>query len=278
MKKLGYKYSIGRKIISFFTKFLIKILFLDRDTVFANQLSSNLKLKKKINFLGKQLIFITGNNRLKWRVDSFYDEEPLIIDWLMEMSKDDIFFDVGANVGTYTLPALSRGAYVIGSELDILNIEILYKNIFENKFQEKFLLLPFGLADTNRISKVFYRDFTHGDALQSLDKISKIPHLKFNPSTNKQVVFSADFLFKEFKIPQPNKIKIDVDGNELLVFQGMKKLLSEAQEIYIEDNGFKENEIIFKFLEENKFKKINEEKSVRSAIGLDMKNILYKKN
>ena len=58
---------------------------------------------------------------------------------------------------------------------------------------------------------------------------------------------SLDSLVYEFGLDIPNYIKIDVDGNDLLVLKGAKKLLYEktVKEIYVEidDKIYTNNEI-----------------------------------
>ena len=49
------------------------------------------------------------------------------------------------------------------------------------------------------------------------------------------IQFSLDDVFVQLNLPRPNKIKIDVDGNELTVLQGMKDLIRSANEVYFED-------------------------------------------
>ena len=47
---------------------------------------------------------------------------------------------------------------------------------------------------------------------------------------------SLDSLIYEFNLPIPNYLKIDIDGNELLVLKGAKRLLKEPnlKEIFVE--------------------------------------------
>ena len=88
--------------------FLKKVLFLNKDNIFSNEFAQSLSLKKIINFDGKKIIFRTGHGRLKWRADSYFEEEPLMIEWIRSFSKQDIFLDIGANVGIYTMPLYQK--------------------------------------------------------------------------------------------------------------------------------------------------------------------------
>ena len=95
-----------------------------------------------------------------------------MIEWLSGFGKDDVFLDVGANVGIYTVPAATLAGRVIAVELDPSNVGILYENCFLNKLTEKVVIVPLGVGDRNSVELVYYRDFSKGDALQSVARPS----------------------------------------------------------------------------------------------------------
>ena len=254
MNEYGYVPSIYKKIINKIAKFFSKILSVNNYLV--NEIIQNINLKNHINFEGKKIYFKTGHNRLDWRVKSFYSEEPMMIDWLKSFKENDIFLDIGANVGIYTLPAISKCKFVYASELDMKNNAILFENLVKNDFQNKCLIINFGVSDKNNIEKIFYRDNSVGDALQSIGREQIIPTRKNSPFYIKQFCFSLDYIFESFKLEYPTKIKIDVDGNEKKVFEGGKRVILNAKEIYYENNDlYEDKEIIKEILKTFKIKK-----------------------
>ena len=111
------------------------LFFLKVNSKFSNQFKQQLNLnsyvifeKKKNFFLELDTIDLTGEFSL------FFKEEPLMISWLKNFNSNDIFLDIGANVGTYTIPAISKGAFVYAFELDFINSSILFENLYLNKF------------------------------------------------------------------------------------------------------------------------------------------------
>jgi hypothetical protein len=66
-----------------------------------------------LKFKNHKLKFRTGHGRLLWRVKSFYSEEKIIVEWLKTCSKKDIFLDIGANIGIYTIPAAANAKLVM---------------------------------------------------------------------------------------------------------------------------------------------------------------------
>jgi len=242
MKKAVYGYNPGlsERILRIISKLLIKILRLNGSERFSNIFIQLLNpICSTIWKPTKQKIFFrTGHGRLLWRVKTFYDEEPLMIDWLTSFNTQDIFLDIGANVGMYTIPAAIQCKIVYACELDPINIGTLKENVHLNRLHQKVLIIPFGGARTTEVVDVHYRDFSKGDALQSIGRESI-----FNTITGegkhmmRQLVFPLDSTIQMFNLEPPNKIKIDVDGNERTLFDGAKNIILRADEIYFENSN-----------------------------------------
>ena len=276
IKKFGYQASALKKITCNIIFFLLdKVFQINGNNKFSNMLLQIIEPKSYVSFNKHKLIFRTGNERLYWRVKNFYKEEPLMIEWLKKMNQKDIFLDIGSNIGLYTIPASKFCKEVYACELDPLNLAILKENIFLNKSQNKVLLIPFAMIEKNMVIDVFYRDLAYGDALQSIDQDQKVPTIKYkNKHKNKQLGMSLDNIFKLFKLKYPNKIKIDVDGNESGVIWGGRETLKKASEIYYEYNETKNNRILLNFFLKNSFKIVKEQKNNNFISG---SNLLLKK-
>jgi len=280
MKKIaGYQNNFFRKIIIFISNIFINLLFLKKNSEYSNEFNQilNKNLKKTIIFDGNKITFKTGHNRVNNRVQKFFEDEPLLIDWIKKFNSQDIFLDIGANVGSYSLAALSKGSFVYSIEMDLNNSAVLFENIFLNKFYEKSIILPFGVGSKNSIENIYYRDFTVGDCLQSIGREALIPTVRRNPFTIKQPIFSLDELFNFFSLKQPTKIKIDVDGNEKFVFEGGKRVILNSREIYYEDIGSKEDKEIVNTILENNFYIASEMPATNKLAGRVDRNILFKK-
>ena len=152
----GYQNNFFRKIIIIFVNFIINLLFLKKNSEYSNEFNQALSknLKKKIIFDGKTIIFKTGHNRLNNRVLKFFEDEPLLIKWIKKFNSDDVFLDIGANVGSYSLAALSKGSLVYSIEMDLNNNSVLFENIFLNKLYENSVILPFGVGSKNNLENI----------------------------------------------------------------------------------------------------------------------------
>ena len=233
----GFKPSLGRRALRTVCLGLIRALNLNGRSIFSNEFMQLLDPRIDVVLDNQKLTFRTGNGRLLWRAKSLLTEEPLMITWIRSMHRDDVVLDVGANVGIYTIPIAKRVQTVYACELDPLNIAILKENMFLNGVTENVVVLPFACGDSAKIVDVKFRDLAYGDALQLIEggdpQNTRLGHQNHS---SKVVQFSLDDIFVKLDLARPNKVKIDVDGNEITVLQGMKDLIRGANEVYFEDS------------------------------------------
>ena len=233
----GFKPSFGRKAMRTLCMGLIKALNLNGRSTFSNEFMQLLDPRIDVVLDNQKLTFRTGNGRLLWRAKSLLTEEPLMITWISAMQSADVVLDVGANVGIYTIPIAKRVQTVYACELDPLNIAILKENMFLNAVTENVVVLPFACGVSAKIVDVKFRDLAYGDALQLIEggdpQNTRLGHQNHSA---KVVQFSLDDIFVKLDLSRPNKVKIDVDGNEITVLQGMKDLIRGANEVYFEDS------------------------------------------
>lgn len=146
-------------------------------------------------------------------------EEPIIADLLFSLSFDDTFYDIGANVGTYTCFAASKlgSEKVVAFEPEPKNAARLRDNLELNDLNAKIL----EVAVTNK------------DGKQELgiqgDEAGEGEHTVFTEDSAKTIEvdsFRVDTLIKERGVQEPTVIKVDVEGAELSVLQGMEKTLN----------------------------------------------------
>jgi FkbM family methyltransferase len=220
--------------------------------------------KLGVEFEDKIFWFRTGNGRLFWRAKSVLAEEPLMISWVKAMKPNDVVLDIGANVGMYTVLIADKVETVYACELDSLNVSILKENLYLNDLLEKVIIIPVACGSKAKVVDVKFRSLSYGDALQLIAGGDETQTFGSHPDTTGYVApvlqVSLDELFNDAKLMMPNKIKIDVDGNELTVLAGTSNLLTEATEIYFEDGMTPSCDTFMDFLLENGFKETSKEK------------------
>ncbi|WP_121740992.1 FkbM family methyltransferase [Natronorubrum halophilum] len=153
------------------------------------------------------------------RVSSFLEEEALIDEIVDEVSAGDVYWDVGANIGTHAfLPAAANPeARVIAVEPHHRNVAKLIRNKTLNDL-DTVSILPVALSDRNGTAALHGEENQPGYGSFSLvnesaDAVADVP------------VRPGDDVIGD-GVPTPSVIKIDVEGGELAVLDGLDGTLS----------------------------------------------------
>jgi FkbM family methyltransferase len=149
--------------------------------------------------------------------------------YLLHMiSPQDIFIDIGANVGSYTVLACgARGARGYCFEPIPSTYTRLLDNIFINNLQSKVVALNLGLSDQD-------------DELHFTSRGDTVNHiLAENESTADSVSVPVRSLDSVLSSELPTMMKIDVEGYETKVLAGAHETLSKPSlhSIIMELNG-----------------------------------------
>lgn len=153
-----------------------------------------------------------------------FDEAPLIKDMISELEDDDIVLDVGAHIGYHACFAAEAtpNGQVIAVEAHPLNAFEVVKNSRLNN--NNIRVHSFALSDKSGVHDLSIEGENVGGSTHSLaaDATESI-----TVSTHR-----ADDVFSV----QPTVIKIDVEGAEQLVLEGMGDILSsdECRVVYCE--------------------------------------------
>ena len=160
-----------------------------------------------------------------------FTKEPGTVDWIDKHVKPgDVFYDIGANIGVYSILAASRtgkSGRVYAFEPHGANFARLIDNIAVNNFQQIVLPNNFALHDKEGFFRFHYESAEVGTSASQLsgsrdaageENASLISELKY--------ATTVDNLIGSGEIKAPQHIKIDVDGNEFLILKGMSHLLS----------------------------------------------------
>lgn len=197
--------------------------------------------------------FLTPNKITKKRKASLYTKEPDTIAWLLGLS--GILYDIGANVGMYTVFAASRGVRVYAFEPEAQNYALLNKNIIENGLTN---VTAYNLALNESMEPVFSElNLSNTEVGASLHAFGENKNYKleeFDPVFKQGCMgIALDVIAEE--LPKPDHIKIDVDGFEHLVVYGGMRTIRQAKSVLIEINrNLPEHVDIVKWMLENGFK------------------------
>lgn len=182
---------------------------------------------KKLDYKRKHLsIYVQNIREYETRANSC-KKEPETISWIEKIAKPgNIFYDIGANIGAYSLVAAVNGLDVYAFEPSYPNFYTLQRNISLNELDKKISALPIGFSEGTQIVKFKYLETTSGSSKSYYNKADRF-HVAHNhlEAEKETLLFSLNDLIKIFHIPYPHAIKIDVDGAEIDVLRGAENVL-----------------------------------------------------
>jgi FkbM family methyltransferase len=166
------------------------------------------------------------------RAERLFQKEKGTIAWLdRELGPDDVFFDIGANIGIYTVFAAKRisgSGLVVAFEPHIPSASSLIENLFLNDVQQRARLVTAALTNENRLDTFNYYA-THAASSSSQFGSFVAEGRNFEPVfVELKSGSTLDSLCGSGLLPAPDVVKIDVDGNELHVLQGMRNVLGAS--------------------------------------------------
>ena len=208
--------------------------------------SEAMNRKRVVRHNGVELSFVVSNNFNNFRFETFSTKEPETLEWIDGIPEGSVIWDIGANVGLYTCyAAKARGCRVFAFEPSVFNLELLARNIFLNKLTDKVTIVPLALSDTFAFSTLNMTSTVWGGALSTFAKDYGQSGKALNKVFEFQTIgISMMDAMESLRIPQPDYIKIDVDGIEHLILKGGEEILRKVKEVLIEiDDGFKEQAV-----------------------------------
>jgi FkbM family methyltransferase len=207
-------------------KIIQKITFLTYEII--SKLSSAIRVKHdNIKFKIK-----TTNSHEVHRALTFKDKEPETLRWIdsFDVSKGDVvFYDIGANIGIYSLYAAAKhqGLKVLAFEPESQSFGSLCLNIYHNNLHVT--PYPIGISDDDGIAKLNISILLPGAGASALNESYAFMNNERVKEFQQGIYHSSiDSLVYKNALPAPNYIKIDVDGIEKKILQGADLVLQSS--------------------------------------------------
>jgi FkbM family methyltransferase len=154
-------------------------------------------------------------------------EETLCFTELLQEVRPDVFVDIGANFGYYTLIAAGQGVpRVVAVEASPAIAGVLQRSVALNGLSSRIRVIPAALSDRDGTLTFWLNHQEHNFGTGSL-----IPRPDLGESESVDVpCYAGDTLLAEIA-PGPGSVvmKLDVEGGELLVLQGMMNFLARVR-------------------------------------------------
>lgn len=180
---------------------------------------------------GDTILFFDIGTIPRLRGQSMLTKEPDTIAWINQFNKGDVFWDIGANVGVFTLyAAIKRSARVLAFEPAACNYMVLNKNIEGNNLSESVSAYCMAFNDVDLLSELNMQNTEFGASLSGFATQIDFKGDEFLPLFRQGMIgFSIDNFVSKFSPEFPNHIKIDVDGIEPEIIQGAQEVLRDKR-------------------------------------------------
>jgi len=169
------------------------------------------------------------------RSDPFYalgvNERPVQDALKAHLRAGDVFYDIGANVGFLSLV----GARLVGSEGRVEafepvpeNLAVLRQNVVMNDLENRVTVHALAVSRTSGRCMLNLAGYSGGSSLA--EEGTPPPDLKGSLEVD---TISVDELIFRRGLPAPRLVKIDVEGAEQSVMEGMTKTLDRLKPVLL---------------------------------------------
>ena len=148
-----------------------------------------------------------GNSLERHRAETLLTKEPETIAWIDRFDAGDVFYDIGANVGIYSLyAAATKSVEVVSIEPYYKNFYRLVGNIVENQF-ESIVPLAVGLGPTTGVQVLEVPDTRFGSSGSQLGQAVDDSGAAFEPAARVAVAaFALDDLVRFLQLRTPTHV------------------------------------------------------------------------
>jgi len=182
---------------------------------------------------GASIALYTPFPGLLFRADSVLTKERDTIEWIDRFEDGSVFWDIGANVGVYSLyAAVKRHFYTLAFEPAPANFYALTRNVHLNGLEERVNPYCIAFSGTTNLGVINLESEAMGAAANQFGRpgeMSRYSSMRSPISKQSTLGFTVDDFITKFDPPFPNHLKLDVDGLELAILSGACTTLSDGR-------------------------------------------------
>lgn len=164
--------------------------------------------------------------------EPLYHDYRLMLDVLKKVDKSKYVLDIGANHGLFSIPAAKMGYKVFGFEPVSVNIETL-KMAKEANGLSDFDMFHLALSDKSGEIDIYVPECPDNASLSQAAAISNMNGKEFNVEKVKAATFDDWINENGPKYKNIGFIKMDVQGSEFIILEGMAAYLLTHNDIYL---------------------------------------------
>lgn len=228
---LNKKFQIVFRLKNTITDLFCKLFLLNFPNKWSVLLANHINtMTLEVKIKNKSYKLLSNSDLLFYRSKTFFDKEPETCKWIESAPSDSIFYDIGANVGMFTVLASAYCKKVFAFEPVALNYSVLNQNLMMNQLDKNTISYCLAISDKSSFDTMRLSSTLIGSAHHTFGVDRDACHNEFSP-VFKQGSFgvSLDDLVYKYNFECPNYLKIDVDGNEFMVIGGATDLLKDSR-------------------------------------------------
>jgi len=165
-----------------------------------------------------------------WRYDTLLEKEPETIEWIDTFRPGETLWDIGANVGIYSIYAGVKGITTVAFEPHFANYHQLCTTIAVNGLQDMITPLCLAFAESKSVSAMNLASVEVGTSMSNFGAALDFRGQPFEAAFRQGMIgYDLDSFVEDFGIQIPDHIKIDVDGIELAIVGGARKTLANPK-------------------------------------------------
>ncbi|MDP3174252.1 MAG: FkbM family methyltransferase [Phenylobacterium sp.] len=165
-----------------------------------------------------------------WRYDTLLTKEPETIEWIDGFEPGETLWDIGANVGVYSLYAAKRGLRVLAFEPHFANYFHLCANIMLNGLQDQITAYCLAFAQEPAASTINLADVSFGHSMSSFGSDLDFRGRPYEVAFRQGMIgYDIDGFCRDLGVAVPDHVKIDVDGIELDIVRGGRVVLADTR-------------------------------------------------
>lgn len=163
--------------------------------------------------------FKVASHAERWRVKDCMDEREVVEQFLNQIDSSAEVWDIGAAVGTYSILAAKKSKHITAFEPEPTNAARLRENADLNDL-DNITVREIALSATNGTTQMKTSDGAVGAGAHHVDSKGEF-----------EVTIQRG---ADLDSPNPTVIKIDVEGHEVEVLDGLGEKLETCETIFIE--------------------------------------------
>jgi FkbM family methyltransferase len=181
---------------------------------------------------GGSIRFFAPTPLLQDRAATLLMKEPDMIRWMDGFGPDTVLWDIGANVGMFTLyAALSRQVKVLAFEPSAANFHVLSRNIALNQVNSLATAYCLALSGATELGVLNIGSTAMGAAMSQFGKVGEMSRYWTggDSAVHGMVGITVDEFIERFQPPFPTHLKMDVDGLEWPILVGAARTLRDPR-------------------------------------------------